>query len=196
MTTWIILGVALAIGVAWLFFSGFLKTFRTYRGARVVTCPADLTSAEVSVDALHAAQRQAISGESDLQLNRCSHWPEREACPQDCVAQIAASPKGTLVSTIVSDWYQGKHCVYCGHPIEKIVWHERPPAVRMGEHVTHQWVDIAPKDLPNVLAHGEPVCWSCHTHETFIHEHPVWVVERPRVDDPPPRVLEPTSSVY
>lgn len=178
MTGWTLLG-ALTIGIAaWLFFSGFFKTWRRYRGVRVVTCPENHESAAVKVDAVDAAKWFAVSGEPDVHLRACSRWPEKEGCDQACLKEINASPDACALHTIVASWYDGKHCIHCQKAIGEIVWHERPPAVKLADGTTREWKEIAPEQLPKVFASGEPVCWSCFMVENFRHEHPEMVVQR------------------
>ncbi len=46
-------------------------------------------------------------GNGPLRLSECSRWAEREACGQECLAQIQEAPKACLVWTIINRWYQG-----------------------------------------------------------------------------------------
>lgn len=194
MTLWTLAGAALLAIAAYVLFSGFLRTLLTYRGTRVITCPENLEPAAVKVNAVHAARWNALAGEPDLQLRSCSRWPEKADCDQACLANIETNPALCLVTTLVKDWYNGKDCAVCAHPIGEIVWHERPAAVRIGG-VTTEWKEIAPQDLPKAFAAGEPVCWTCHIKETFVREHPKMVVERPRPTEAH-HVIEPTNAVY
>ena len=195
MNMWSILG-ALVIGVAaWLLLSGFLKTWRLYRGVHVITCPENAQSAAVSVTAFDAAKWFAVSGETDLHVRGCSRWPEMAGCDEACMPQIQSSPHECLVRTIVTNWYEGKACHYCAKPIGEIVWHERPPAVKLRTGTTAEWKDIAPEDLPAVFATAEPVCWACHMVETFRHEHPEMIVQRRHVTEPH-HTIQPTSAQY
>lgn len=194
MTLWTLAGAALLAIAAYVLFSGFLRTLLTYRGTRVITCPENLEPAAVKVNAVHAARWNALAGEPDLRLRSCSRWPEKADCDQACLANIETNPAICLVTTMVKDWYEGKDCAVCKHPIGEIVWHERPAAVRIGG-VTSEWKEIAPQDLPKAFASGEAVCWNCHIKETFVREHPKMVVERSRPAEAH-HVIEPTSAVY
>jgi hypothetical protein len=194
MYGWTLLG-ALVVGVAaYLLFSGFIRTYRLYRGVRVIACPENLQPAAVTVSALEAAKWFAVSGEADLHIRTCSRWPEMEGCDQACLTQIAAAPKECLVRSIVTSWYEGKSCHFCGREIGEIVWHERPPAV-LSEGATREWKEIAPEELPIIFRNADAVCWACHTVETFRHEHPEMVIQR-RHPATEHHVIPPSTSVY
>ena len=164
-----------------------IQKYLRYRGTHIITCPENHNAAAVRVDLL--------SDDPHPRLKTCSRWPEKEGCDQACVTELEDAPKRTLVQAIATDWYTGKQCVYCSEPIGEIVWHERPPALRTGEGKTLQWKDVAPQDLPVVLATHQPVCWRCHITESFRIEHPELVIERPRVAEKH-ETLEPSGSVY
>jgi hypothetical protein len=195
MYIWTLLG-ALTVGLAaYLLLSGFLKTWRQYRGVRVITCPETLQPAAVKVAAFDAAKWFAIAGETDIHLRNCSRWPERADCDEACLSQIQSAPDACRIQTIVTSWYDGRNCHYCARPIGAIVWHERPPAVLMTDGETREWKEIAPEELPNVFATGDAVCWACHTVETFRHDHPELVIERPHITTPQ-HTLPPSMTVY
>ncbi len=195
MTIWAFTGSVVLAITAYVLLSGFLSTWRKYRGLRVITCPENLQAASVRVDALRAAHWAAISGDTVLRLDRCSRWPEMAGCGQECLAQIQASPDGCAVSAIVTSWYDGKVCVYCKRPIGAIVWHERPPAVRSADGVTREWKDIRPEQLPAVFRTHQPVCFNCSLTENFLHDHPDMVVSRGR-GVKTQTTLAPSTGVY
>lgn len=190
LTASIILALA-----AFLFFSGYLTTYRRYRGRRVITCPENLESAAVRVNAMKAAQWEAISGDTVLRLNQCSRWPEKAGCDQACLSQIQADPQACAVQTIVSDWYTGKRCAYCASEIGEIVWHERPPAVRSVVGEIREWNEIPAEQLPIVFATHAPVCFNCSLTERLLKEHPDLVVSRvyPAQHEP---MLTPSINTY
>lgn len=195
MDGWTILG-ALAIGIAaLLLLGGFLKTWRLYRGVRVITCPENHEPAAVRVAALDAARSFAVSGDSDIHLRSCSRWPEMEGCDQACRNEIDASPQACLLQNIVASWYEGKHCHYCAKEIGEIVWHERPPAVTLADGTIHEWKDLPAERLPKVFAAGKPVCWACFMVETFRKEHPEMVVQRVRLAVPH-HAIAPSTTTY
>ncbi|HEX9163391.1 MAG TPA: hypothetical protein VF980_16910 [Thermoanaerobaculia bacterium] len=163
------------------------RAFFKFRGTRVVTCPENHQPVAVRVSAMRSTE--------SLRLGSCTRWPEKEGCDEACVRQIEESPEATLVRAIATDWYTAKKCVVCHAPIAKIVWHERPPAVLAPDGTSREWKDVAPQDLPAVLATHQPVCWKCHVTESFRREHAPLVVERPRPVEPE-RTLEPSVNVY
>lgn len=195
MTGWTFFALLIAALAAYLVFSGFLRTWRIHRGLRVLTCPETLQPAAVKVAAFDAAKWFAVSGEADLHLASCSRWPEKAGCGEECLAQVEADPQAGLVASIVARWYDGRSCHFCGDPIGPIVWHERPPAVRLGTGTTREWKEIAPQELPHVFATGAAVCWPCHLVETFRRENPRLIVERKRIEPVEP-LLEPSVAVY
>jgi len=67
------------------------RTVKRHRGSRVVTCPEKLDAATVGLDVGHAVCT-AATGETELRVRACSHWPERHECGQGCVEQLAAPP--------------------------------------------------------------------------------------------------------
>ena len=195
MTGWTFAGILILTAAVYLLASGFVTTWMRFRGKRVITCPENELPAAVRVNALNAAKWTAISGDTDLHLRSCSRWPEKADCGQECLSQIVSSPEACLLSTIVTLWYDGKHCAVCRRPIGKIAWHERPAALRAPDGSTREWKEFRPEDLPLVFRTHEALCWPCHVHETFRREHPTWVVERPRRVEPA-ATLPPSAAVY
>jgi hypothetical protein len=155
-----------------------LRTYLKFRGKRLVSCPETHHPAAVRVAAGKAALKATVGNEQP-RLSECSRWPEREACGQECLAQIQEAPKACLVWTIINRWYEGQSCVYCQKPFGEIHWHDHPPALLNREHKTVQWNDIPAENLQEALGTSRPVCWSCHVAETFRREHAELVVDRP-----------------
>jgi hypothetical protein len=173
--------VTLLILAAVLVATGLRRAFRTYlmlRGKRLVSCPETHQPAAVRVAAGKAALEAAF-GDEQLRLSECSRWPEREGCPQECLAQIEEAPKACLVRTIASQWYQGQKCAYCHKRFGEIHWHDHAPALVNEEGKTLQWDEISAEKLQEALKTHRPVCWNCHIAETFRREHPELVVNRP-----------------
>ena len=154
-----------------------VRVYFTFRGNRLVSCPENHRPAAVRLAAGKAALG-AIAGDQQLGLSACSRWPERQGCPQECLAQIEEAPKACLVSTIINRWYQGQVCVYCHTSFGEIQWHDHAPALLNREHKTVQWNEIHAENLHDALGTHRPVCWSCHMAETFRREHPELVVDR------------------
>jgi hypothetical protein len=148
-----ILLLMLAITAAVLVVIGFRRGLRTYlkfRGKRLVSCPETHQPAAVRV-ATGKAAFKATLGNDELRLSECSRWPEKEACGQECLAQIQEAPKACLVWTIINRWYQGQKCVYCHKPFGEIHWHDHPPALLDSERRTVEWNEIPAEKLQEVL---------------------------------------------
>ena len=181
MTLTTIFAAAVILVVAYVALRPLVRTYLTYRGTRVVTCPETGTPAAVDVDARYAVGSQMSFGSPMLELSSCSRWPERRACGRECLAQIEAAPRDCLARAILERWYAGKACALCGQPFGDIAWSDHKPAARLATGHTLAWAAIRPAEMPVVLAASAPVCWNCHIAETFRREHPDLVV-----DDPPP----------
>lgn len=155
-----------------------VQAYLKFRGQRLVSCPETHHPAAVRVAAAKVGL-EALVGTERLELSQCSRWPERQDCPQDCLAQIEEAPRACLVWTIINQWYEGQDCVYCHKPFAKIHWHDHPPALLDINHRTLEWDQIPPEKLQETLGTSWPVCWSCHMAETFRRQHPELVVDRP-----------------
>lgn len=155
-----------------------LRTYLKFRGKMLVSCPETHRPAAVRVAAAKAAIQTTFAN-AELRLSECSRWPERQACGQECLQQIEEAPKACLVRTIINRWYQGQECAYCHKPFGEIHWHDHPPALLGNEGKTIQWNEVPAEKLQEVLGTHKPVCWNCHTAESFRREHPELVVDRP-----------------
>jgi hypothetical protein len=155
-----------------------LRAYRRYRGARVIVCPETRAPAAVELDARHAAATD-LFGSVDLRLQSCSRWPERKDCGQECLAQIEAAPEDCLARTILAKWYEGATCALCGRDVSEIGWTDHKPALLSPDRKTLAWGDVAPQDLPGVLATHYRICWDCHVAESFRAKHPELVVDDP-----------------
>ena len=176
--------VVLALAVGLFVFRAIpgVRAFLDYRGKRIVTCPETHKPVAVNVDAKEAALGAFLS-EPTLRLNQCSRWPERQDCGQECLKQIEVDPENCLVWNMVSKWYAGKSCVYCHKPIGTLHHLDHAPALLGPDHVTVEWNQIRPEQLPEVFRTHRPVCWTCHIAMNFRHVHPELVVDR----EPEPR---------
>lgn len=155
-----------------------LRVWRRYRGARVITCPETQRPAAVHLDTRHVAFTTLTSGAPHLRLSDCTRWPERRNCGQECLRQIEASPEDCLVRTMLTHWYEGKACVFCGKALDHLDWLQHRPALRSPDRVTREWSEVPAETLPDVLATHQPVCWDCHIAESFRREHPDLVTDR------------------
>ena len=149
-----------------------------FRGKMLVTCPETREPAAVKLSLWRAAIK-GIAGRKELELCDCSRWPERRDCDQDCLEQVERDPKNHRVWTIAAHWYEGKKCVYCGKPIERLSHLDRSPALVDHDWKTAEWKGVPAEQLPSEFSRDLPVCWSCHTTEKFLREHPDLVVSRP-----------------
>jgi hypothetical protein len=153
-----------------------IRSFRKYSGPLVVECPDNHNHAAVEVN--KSAALQSAFGTPKLELDRCSRWPEKSGCGQECLRQIEAQPEDCLVRNILTRWYEGKSCVVCHKPLEEIDWQSRKPALMGPENETREWNEIPPEAVPSVLQTHQPICWDCHIALKFHQEHGDRVVER------------------
>ncbi len=178
--------VTLAFVVGILFVLSFvpalyfiLRSYRRYRGARVVTCPETKKPVAVELKAAKAALSGAFD-DPQLRLSSCSRWPERGDCGQECVAQIESSPDGCLVRERLAAWFRDTRCALCGRGISEIRWTDRKPGFLTPELRTLDWSEIVPEDLPAILLTHKPICWNCQVAESFLRRYPDRVVKDPR----------------
>lgn len=153
--------------------SGF---YRKYRGKRLIICPETKKTEAVEIATGKAAVKAMLGPE--LRLKDCTRWPERADCGQYCLSQIEEAPEDCLVTNIVARWYEGKSCTYCGKPFAQLNWHQHRPALLDPQGRTVQWNEVPAQTLPDVLLTHKPVCWHCHVHESFRHDHPELVTDR------------------
>jgi len=158
----------------WAAATAYLK----FRGTRLVSCPETKETAAVEVDVKYAAL-SASMGERGIRLKDCSRWPERQDCGQHCLDQIVSAPEDCLVRNILTKWYEGRTCVFCGKILGEIDWLHHKPALMSPERVTLEWNEIPAEKVPLVLQTHMPVCWDCHIAETFRRRYPERFVARP-----------------
>ncbi len=161
----------------------FSRAYFRLRGPRVVTCPQDHGQAAVDINVRKAAAGATV-GTPRFALTNCSHWPERQACGQECLKEIEAAPFDCLVRTHLERWYERKTCAICRRPIGAIDWYERSPALLAADRKTLAWSDVDASRLDAILATHAPVCFDCHIAETFRRTHPELVLDNPYA--PPP----------
>ncbi len=78
-----------AVGAFYVVAPVMLDAYARFRGTKHVTCPETGGPAEIRVDAAQAALTAAL-GPPDAEVRRCSRWPLRHYCLEDCVSQISA----------------------------------------------------------------------------------------------------------
>ena len=89
-TAMTIISAIVALAVGYVLVPVAMSAYRRYRGVRTVECPATGTPAEIELDALTAAIT-ATTGEPLVGVARCSHWPDRQNCGQECLARLETS---------------------------------------------------------------------------------------------------------
>jgi len=141
------------------------RTYRRFRGTRVVTCPENGQPAAVELATWHMAVTATFRGPT-LRLRDCSRWRERAACDQACRRRIEAAPEEYLVLTILSKWYQDKTCTCCGRPLGEISQSMHRPCLMSPDMRISEWKDIPAESIPGTLATHAPVCWTCLVAET------------------------------
>jgi hypothetical protein len=168
--------VVLLAGVAvWRLGSAWWK----YRGQRVVTCPESKRPAGVAVDATHAAA--TVFGKApQLRLSECSRWPEKAGCGQECLSQVREAGADCLVRNIIAKWYRDKSCAACGQPIGEIDWTGSRPALLIADRESVEWNQVPTDELPGTLAAALPICFTCHTANKLVRDHPELVTDRHR----------------
>ena len=174
-----ILVLALAAGLFILRAIPAVQSLFRYRGQRLVTCPETHKPEAVNVDTKEAALGAFLS-EPTLHLNRCSRWPERQDCAQQCIREIETSPFGCALRAMLDNWYKGKECIYCHCVFDEILWFDHKPALQSPDGHIVEWKDIRPEAIPDVLRTHQPVCWNCSIVENFRTERPDLVTDRHR----------------
>jgi len=178
-------GVLVGLGVLFVFMRRLTSALLVYRGTRVVVCPENREMVAVRVDAGRAA-RSATRGRPDLRLESCTRWPEKAGCGQECLGQVEAAPQACLLRSILGDWYLGKSCALCSRSFGAIHWHDREPGLLAPDGKVVAWDGFRAEQVVDVLATHKPVCWDCRVAESFRHEHPELVIDRPPRLGPPP----------
>lgn len=86
----IVIAALIAFSGLYIFAPVALHAFMSYRKTRTVVCPEDNRSAEITLDAQHAAV-SALAGKERLRIRQCSLWPEKHGCAQGCVRYALAA---------------------------------------------------------------------------------------------------------
>jgi hypothetical protein len=177
--------VLLSLATASYFGIRFMaRTYSSYRGTKIVTCPETGRPTVVEIDALHASLTSTV-GLPHIQLKNCSRWPLNQECGQECLTDLDVAPGQCLVSGVLMRWYRGKTCCYCGKPFEELHWIDHKPALKSPEDLLVQWSEVPVEGFSTVMQTHLPVCWDCYIAQSFIREHPDLVVYRPgRYDIP------------
>jgi hypothetical protein len=92
---WLVIFALIALGVVYLLVPAIASVFFSYRRPLSLSCPETKTSATVGIAAWRAALTQFL-GAPRLLVKRCSFWPGRSGCKQQCLAEFerkGSSPK-------------------------------------------------------------------------------------------------------
>jgi hypothetical protein len=165
-----------------------------YRGKRIVECPETREPVCTEIASVHAVTAKLI-GNGDVVITSCTRWPERADCDQACSPAIAAAPRETLVTDIVTRWYAHHACVLCGKHIDDIGG-AIVPALRPDDGDIRPWSEVAPERLPALMSSAAAVCASCALAEEFRHAHPELVIERPRLERNSEHLPSPSVGIY
>jgi hypothetical protein len=82
---WTTLIAIVVLGLGYVVAPIVAGVFFRFRPRRVLRCPETGFTAEVQIDARHAALT-AVPGPPRVRVARCSLWPERGDCEQNCAA--------------------------------------------------------------------------------------------------------------
>ena len=156
----------------------YVKASRRFGGARVIICPETRAQAMVELDTRRAALTSLV-GRADLRLENCWRWPLHQDCGQECLLQLDVAEDECLVRSVLSKWYVGKQCVFCRRKFLEINFTDHKPALFTPEGITVDMNEIPIAELGEAMATYEPVCANCYLAQTFYHERPDLVVERP-----------------
>ena len=155
----------------------YLRSWREYRGKRVLTCPETRLPVGAEVDAARAA-RGALVDNPRFVITSCSRWPERAGCDQACAAQVEASARETLACILVRLWFEEHPCVYCGKTIAELGNDGILPALRGPDGKLREWSRVSPEELPELFRNAVAVCAICDLVESFRSDFPELVTER------------------
>lgn len=173
----VVLGIV-AVGLLFVIVPLVASVYSKWRGVRVVTCPENKETAAVEVDAVGATVGELL-GRPHLELRRCSRWPERLHCGQECLREIESAPEGCLVRKLVGHWMEGKVCAYCGRLIDVSRISLAGLGITTADGAVLEWAEVPAERLPHLLSAGKPVCWDCLVAEKFRSRHPELVIDAP-----------------
>jgi hypothetical protein len=156
----------------------FIKASLRLGGSRVIICPETGKQSMIEIDTRRAALTSLI-GRADLRLENCWRWPLHQNCGQECLLQLDVAEDDCLVHSVLSKWYLGKQCVFCERQFRDINFTDHKPALFTPEGITIDVSEIPISALDEAMATYEPVCANCYLAQTFYHERPDLVVERP-----------------
>ncbi len=153
----LVIGVSFVL--AWIpLLIGLIRSYRRYRGVRLVVCPETISPEAVTLDAGHAAWT-SVTGQPDLRLASCSRNPH--ACGDKCLEQIERSPEGCLVRERLRNFWEESACAVCAKPIGPVRWFGARPGLLGPGREIRRWRELTPELLPEILATHRPLCAAC-----------------------------------
>jgi hypothetical protein len=178
MTVAYIIVAALIAAAVYFGVRYFVRATRKFGGAQVIVCPETGKQAMVEVDTSRAALTSLV-GQTDIRLEKCWRWPLNEDCGQECLLQLDVAPENCLVRSVLSKWYRGKKCAFCQRSFAEMDLFDQKPALFNPKGISVEWGEISMSSVNEAMATYLPICGNCHIAQTFYHEHPDLVVERP-----------------
>ena len=94
VAAWLV--VAICVWQLW-YVARAWRTWRRYRGDRIVMCPETGLSARVRLDAAHASTTALFAGNAATRVERCSRWPGRECCDQSCLPEARRPDSASIL---------------------------------------------------------------------------------------------------
>lgn len=85
-----VIAALIALSVVYVLAPVATEAFARYRKARNVICPEERAPAKIDIDARHAAW-SAVAGKTGLRVRRCTLWPEKCGCAQQCVREALSA---------------------------------------------------------------------------------------------------------
>jgi len=164
MTTYVVVAI-LTVAVLGIVFRRAYKTFVTFRGMRVLTCPDSGQTAGVELKSCRASLT-GLFGKPVLRVQECSRWPKRAGCDEGCIREVEAAPANHRVPVMLTEWCHEHACVCCGAPIRKVHVGPHEPHLMSPELRIIEWRQVPPQNLPQVLDTCGPVCENCLLAET------------------------------
>jgi hypothetical protein len=172
--------VVAAVLLIWLIYFGIryrVKASKKFGGGQLVVCPETNKEAIISIDVGHAALTSLL-GQTDIRLENCWRWPNRENCGQECLSQLQVAPDNCLVRSVLMKWYKDKRCAFCRRVFDEPQIIDHKPALLSPGGVLLEWHEIALPNVAEVMTTHRPVCWNCYITQAFRRDHPELVVDR------------------
>jgi hypothetical protein len=104
-----------------------------------------------------------LAGVEDMRIKSCERWPGRADCDLECLLQVDTKP--AVLERALQQFYTGKSCARCGHPLgREDWWHGRFAMLNAKDEMVPAG-RLPLKEFPIVLEQYRPVCWPCHQTE-------------------------------